>query len=150
MRKDVIFGSSRVMSPSNRALYITSIGLVIILNLGAILITLSLSRLTGYASSPHGPSVDDSCFTEMSHFAYPVHDTYLQSPISLCSCSKELEAWVNHSLAILTLHVNHSSVILTLHVSHSRYSYWFVHLMIESFHIIQLSWVPRVGWWGMP
>ena len=58
---------------------------------------------------------------------------------SLFSCSKEVETWVSHS-----------SAILTLHVSHSRYSYWFVHLMIEFFHIIQPCWVPRVGWWGMP
>ena len=57
----------------------------------------------------------------------------------ICSCLKEVETCVGHS-----------SVILTLHVGHSRYSYWFMHLMIESFHIIQLCWVPHVGWWGMP
>ena len=48
----------------------------------------------------------------------------------LFSCSKEVETCVGHS-----------SVILTLHVGHSRYSYWFVHFMIESFHIIQPCWV---------
>ena len=42
-RKDVIFGSCRVMSPSNRALYITSIGWVNSLTLGAVLVYLSLS-----------------------------------------------------------------------------------------------------------
>ena len=46
-RKDVIFGSSRVMSPSNRALYITSIGWVNSLTLRAILVYLSLSPLVG-------------------------------------------------------------------------------------------------------
>ena len=47
---------------------------------------------------------------------------------SLFSCSKEVETCVSHS-----------SVILTLHVGHSWYSYWFMHFMIESFHIIQFS-----------
>ena len=37
-RKDVIFGSSRVMSPSNKALYITSIGWVVRMALGVVLI----------------------------------------------------------------------------------------------------------------
>ena len=82
MRKDVIFGISRVLSPSNRALYITSIGWVISLTLGVVLITLSLSPLTGYASSPHGAFVDSSCVKEMSPFAYPVHAAYLQSPFA--------------------------------------------------------------------
>ena len=45
--KDVIFGSSRVVSPSNRSLYITSIGWVNSLNLGAVLISLILSPPTG-------------------------------------------------------------------------------------------------------
>ena len=54
------------MSPLNRALYITSIGWVISLNLGVVLVTLSLSPLTGYACSPHGASVDASCVAEMS------------------------------------------------------------------------------------
>ena len=77
MRKDVIFGSSQVMSPSNRALCITSIGWVISLTLGVVLVTLSLSPLTRYDSSPHGASVDASCVTEMSQFAYRVHASYL-------------------------------------------------------------------------
>ena len=64
--KDVIFGSSRVMSPSNRALYITSVGWVISLTLGVVLFTLILSPPTGYASSPHGASIDASCVIEMS------------------------------------------------------------------------------------
>ena len=45
--KDVIFGRIRVMSPSNIALYITSIGWVNSLNLGAILVSLSLPPPTG-------------------------------------------------------------------------------------------------------
>ena len=45
--KDVIFGSSRVVLPLNRALYITSIGWVKSLNLGVVLVSLSLSPLTG-------------------------------------------------------------------------------------------------------
>ena len=45
--KDVIFGSSRVVSPSNRALYITSIGWVNSLTLGAILVSLSLYPPSG-------------------------------------------------------------------------------------------------------
>ena len=44
--KDVIFGNSRVMSPSNRALYITSIGWVNSLTLGDILVSLILSPMT--------------------------------------------------------------------------------------------------------
>ena len=68
MRNDIIFGSHRVVSPSNRAMYITSIGWVYSLNLGAVLVYLSLSPPTGYASSPHGASVDASCVTEMSQF----------------------------------------------------------------------------------
>ena len=47
IRKDVIFGNSQVVPPSNRALYITSIGWVNSLNLGVVLISLSLSPLTG-------------------------------------------------------------------------------------------------------
>ena len=77
MRKDVIFGSSQFISPLSRELYITSVGWVINLTLGAILISPSLSPLTGYASSPHGASVDASCFTEMSQFTYRVHAAYL-------------------------------------------------------------------------
>ena len=46
-RKYVIFGSSRVVSPSNRTLYITSIGWVYSLTLGAVLIYLSLSPPIG-------------------------------------------------------------------------------------------------------
>ena len=52
--------------PSNREIYITSIGWVIILTLRSVLITLSLSPPTGYAYSPHGASVDASYVTEMS------------------------------------------------------------------------------------
>ena len=65
------------MSPLNRALYITSIGWVISLNLGVVIVTLSLSRLTSYASSPHGASVYASYVIEMSQFAYRVHVAYL-------------------------------------------------------------------------
>ena len=54
------------MSPSNRALYITSVAWVISLNLGAVLVTLSLSPPTSYASSTHGASVDASYVTYMS------------------------------------------------------------------------------------
>ena len=45
--KYVIFGGSRVMSLSNRELYITSIGWVSSLTLGAILISMSLPPPTG-------------------------------------------------------------------------------------------------------
>ena len=45
--KDVIFGSSQVVFPLNRALYITSIGWVNSFTLGAVLISLSLSPSTG-------------------------------------------------------------------------------------------------------
>ena len=46
MGNDIIFGSYRVESPSNRALYITSIGWVVSMTLGAVLITLGfLHRL---------------------------------------------------------------------------------------------------------
>ena len=90
--KDVIFGSSWVMLPSNRALCITYVGWVISLTLGDVLFTMSLSPLIGYASSPRGASVDASCVIEMSQFAYQVHGTYLQSPFALCSCLKEVEA----------------------------------------------------------
>ena len=58
------------MSPSNRALYITSIGWVISFTLGFVLVTLSLSPLTGYASSLYGASIDVSYVTEMYQFAY--------------------------------------------------------------------------------
>ena len=67
-RKDVIFGNCRVMSPLNRALYVTSVGWVYSLTLGAILIYLSLSTPTGQASSPYGTSIDASCVVEMSQF----------------------------------------------------------------------------------
>ena len=45
--KDVIFGSSRVVLPSNIALYITSVGWVSSLTLGAVLVSLSLPPPTG-------------------------------------------------------------------------------------------------------
>ena len=48
------------------ALYIISVGWVIILTLGVVLVTLILSPPTGYASNPHGASVDASCVTKMS------------------------------------------------------------------------------------
>ena len=54
------------MFPSNRALYITPVSWVIRLTLGVVLVTLSLSPPTGYASSPHGASVDTSYVTELS------------------------------------------------------------------------------------
>ena len=72
--------------------YITSIGWVVSLNLRVVLITLILSPPIGYASSPYGASIDASCVTQMSQFAYRVHVSYLQSPFSLCSCSKEVES----------------------------------------------------------
>ena len=72
------------MSPSNRALYITSIGWVIIgLNLGAVLVTLILSPPTGYASSPYGASIDASCVIEMSQFVYRVFAAFIQSPYAV-------------------------------------------------------------------
>ena len=80
------------MFPLNKPLYITSIGWVISLTLGDVLITLILSPSTSYASSPHGASVDSSYVTEMSKFAYRVHASYLQSPFTLFSYSKEVEA----------------------------------------------------------
>ena len=43
----VIFGSSQVVSPSNKVLYITSIGWVNILTLGDVLISLGLSPPIG-------------------------------------------------------------------------------------------------------
>ena len=58
------------MSPSNRALYITLVGWVISLTLEVVLVTLILSPPTGYASSPHGVSVDASYVIEMFQFAY--------------------------------------------------------------------------------
>ena len=63
MGKDVILGSSRVVSPSNRALHITSIGWDFSLTLGDVIVILSLSPPTGYDSGPHGASVDASCVT---------------------------------------------------------------------------------------
>ena len=46
MGNDTIFGSCRFMSPSNRELYITSIGWVVSMNLGFVLFTLIfLNRL---------------------------------------------------------------------------------------------------------
>ena len=66
MGNDIIFGSCRFMSPSNRALYITSIGWVVSLTLGVVLVTLILSPSTGKASYSYGASVDASCVTKMS------------------------------------------------------------------------------------
>ena len=45
--KDVIFGSIRVVSPSNKVLYITSVGWVCCLTLGVVLVSLSLPPSTG-------------------------------------------------------------------------------------------------------
>ena len=45
--KDVISGNSRVVSPLNRALYITSVGWINSLTLGDVLVSLSLSPPTG-------------------------------------------------------------------------------------------------------
>ena len=83
MRNDIIFGSCRVMSPSNRALYITSIGWVVSLTLGAVLITLSLSPSNGCASSSYGASVDASCVAEISQFVYRVYASFIQSPYAV-------------------------------------------------------------------
>ena len=41
MGNDIIFGSYQVVSPSNRALYITSIGWVISMTLGVVLLIMS-------------------------------------------------------------------------------------------------------------
>ena len=92
MGNNIIFRSSRVMSASNGALHITSVGWVVSLTLGAVLVTLCLTPPTGYASSPHGVSIDASCVMERSQFAYQVHVSYLQSPLALCSCSNEVES----------------------------------------------------------
>ena len=71
------------MSPSNRALYITSIGWVNSLNLGAVLVYLSLSPPAGYASSPYGAFVYASCIAEMSQFVYRVYVAFIQSPYTI-------------------------------------------------------------------
>ena len=92
MGNDIIFGSSWVVSPSNRELYITSIVWVVSMALGVVLVTLHFSPPSGYASSPYGTSVDASCVIDFSHFSYQVYATYLQSPFSLFSCSKEVES----------------------------------------------------------
>ena len=65
------------MSPLNRALYITSVGWVYSLTLGAVLIYLSLSPLTGYASNPYGAYIDASYVIEMSQFVYQVYATFI-------------------------------------------------------------------------
>ena len=75
MGNDIICGIYRVVLPSNRALYITFIGWVVSLTLGAVLVTLILSPPTSYASSPHAASVDASYVTEMSQFACRVYDS---------------------------------------------------------------------------
>ena len=80
------FGSCRVVSPSNRSLYITSVGWVYSLTIGAVLIYLSLSTYIHI----------ESMLPTFSH----------HSP--LFSCSKEVETSVDHSSVILTLHVGHS------------------------------------------
>ena len=50
------------------------------LNLGAVLVYLSLSPPTGYASSPYGASIGASCVIEMSQFLYRVYAAGIQSP----------------------------------------------------------------------
>ena len=65
MGNDIIFSSIRVMAASNGALYITSIGWVVSMTLGVVLITLSFSPPTGYASSPYGACVNALCVAEM-------------------------------------------------------------------------------------
>ena len=47
------------------------------LTLGAVLVYLSLSPPTGYASSPYGASIDASCVIEMSQFVYRVYATFI-------------------------------------------------------------------------
>ena len=71
------------MLPSNRALYITSIGWVYSLTLGAVLIYLSLSPPIGYASNPYGASIVSSCVIEMSQFVHRVYAAFLQSPYAI-------------------------------------------------------------------
>ena len=53
------------------------------LNLGAVLVYLSLSPSTGYASSPYGASIDASCIIEMSQFVYRVYAASFQSPYTV-------------------------------------------------------------------
>ena len=65
-----------VKSCPNRALYITSVGWVNSLNLGVVLVNLSLSPPIGYASSHHGASVDAYCVTEMSQFIESMIPTF--------------------------------------------------------------------------
>ena len=53
------------------------------LTLGALLVYLSLSPPTGYASSPYGASIGASCIIEMSQFLYRVYATFIQSPYAV-------------------------------------------------------------------
>ena len=71
------------MSPSNRAQYIKSIGWVVSMTSGVVLITLSFSPPSDYASSPYGAYVDASCVTEMSQCVYRVYATLIQSPYAV-------------------------------------------------------------------
>ena len=82
-RKYVIFGSSWVVFPSNRALYITFIGWVNSLTLGVVLIFLSLSPPTCWASKPYRAFVDASYVAEMSQFVYRVYAAFIQSPYAV-------------------------------------------------------------------
>ena len=53
------------------------------LNLGAVLVYLSLSPPTDYASSPYGASIGASCVIEMSQFLYRVYAACIQSPYAV-------------------------------------------------------------------
>ena len=108
------------MSPLNRALYIPSIGSVISMTLGVVLITLSFIHWLVMHLVPMEPllmpPVSQRCPSLYIESMLPSFSHHM----SLCSCSKEVETCVGHS-----------SVILTLHVGHSRYSYWLVHLWLS-------------------
>ena len=69
MENDIIFGSCRVVSPSSRALYITSIGWVVSMNLGVVVITLSFFHRLVMLPLPMEPLL----MPPMSHICTSLH-----------------------------------------------------------------------------
>ena len=77
------FGSCRVMSPSNKALYITSVGWVYILNLGAVLVLSEFISIDWLSFQSLWSLSWSSCVIEMSQFVDRVYAAFIQSPYAI-------------------------------------------------------------------
>ena len=145
------FGRFRVVSPSNKALYIPSIGWVISMTLGVILVTLVFLHQLVMLPVPMDPllmppvsqrfpsfHIESMSPTFSHHFPYSLIRRKLKPESAIPQLSWICMSTIPQLYFLCMLDIPDT-------VTGSCTSAFFAF-----FQIIQCCWVPHVGLWGMP